>query len=965
VHLDKPLLPARRGVVLLWSLVLLAVSTTILGALGGYYVHSGRLANEYRKMTPARFAVQQRLDALSRRFLEVADVLNGKTVAGAVGTPGADEGKTLRERVEAALQKAGFTVKGDGPRAGGGVFVRTSPTEGETEVRGLENLDALDGTTEGRAATLDVYSTVRSGGVPIRLRQTITFELKVDPSRTRVTLASHPIFNYVYFANNCGHLESKGIVANGDVGANDRFTIDGATVNGRVTACRTSPGLPDDQVVLLRSTKGQVPRMWPRESYLDNVAEAYQIDGSDYYTQVRPTDPYEAGGVSTSWPGGYRPPAGTGGGGITVNEELAGNKEIRLFWESRPSLERYRDSSSKNNWKDYVALVNSWRDGASRKAWGGSSIPSEQAKKSGKYVYYSGNSRKRANFKWNDYRDALNAWYESNREYFGKNPSYYVGPYIELAGATYTDGDAQKPVINVSTNVVAMPNLSDDDLYRQFCMSNVVTVTNVEGATSGRQVGGTLVCPNRSVKVETTGRRLVGFGRYEDIVVTNYPQIVCRHAYQDYVEQRGYLGRLQDSFQDTGKRSPMTRTLAAVSITGGYSADVRPFEAATGSDENVFKFSLLDEVEKGSVILVGTAAHPIEIKGPVYVDGDVVIRGFVTGQGTIYAGRNIHIVGDLVYLNPPSWPHSSAGLASDTPQAVAENNARRDLLVLAARGNIVIGDYTQSDWQSAFTSWAQSAADDSTVPRCNATDDSEIGYPASLNGFAHRYDQVERNGARKKVEFARSDSTYPGSEGTEEHTFYYYKFFPEVPKVTSGNLHYYETKLGDAVIAGLSQSKSTSSSGDLSSWSSSWIRRWIWKYLLSARMKAYLKGRESQIDYSDIADSIADDGDAGDITQIDAVLFANHGIFGKVGGSESKKFTLNGAMICRDDGLLPSFASRESGASMWLNWDLRIASDSAEGNTFVGASPDPESTRTVSDAKPRYEVRVSDWQQLR
>lgn len=56
------------------------------------------------------------------------------------------------------------------------------------------------------------------------------------------------------------------------------------------------------------------------------------------------------------------------------------------------------------------------------------------------------------------------------------------------------------------------------------------------------------------------------------------------------------------------------------------------------------------------LVLVGTSSHPIELQGLVIVPGDVVISGYVTGRGTIYAGRNVHIAGEIRYMKPPTWP---------------------------------------------------------------------------------------------------------------------------------------------------------------------------------------------------------------------------------------------------------------------------------------------------------------------
>jgi hypothetical protein len=99
--------------------------------------------------------------------------------------------------------------------------------------------------------------------------------------------------------------------------------------------------------------------------------------------------------------------------------------------------------------------------------------------------------------------------------------------------------------------------------------------------------------------------------------------------------------------------------------------------------------------EDRDLILIGTADDPIIIDGPVVIENDVVLRGVIAGQGTIYAGRNVHIIGDLTYRDPPSWPKPM-----EDPEAVAAANASRDLVGLAAKGSLILGDYTSSGWLS-------------------------------------------------------------------------------------------------------------------------------------------------------------------------------------------------------------------------------------------------------------------------
>ncbi|GMV35652.1 MAG: hypothetical protein AMXMBFR61_01600 [Fimbriimonadales bacterium] len=92
-----------------------------------------------------------------------------------------------------------------------------------------------------------------------------------------------------------------------------------------------------------------------------------------------------------------------------------------------------------------------------------------------------------------------------------------------------------------------------------------------------------------------------------------------------------------------------------------------------------------DGVYNGSIGLVGTSSKPIKIHGPVTVTHDAVIKGYVQGQGTLYTGRNVHIVGSIIYKNPPSFVGSS-------PESIDARNEKKDVLALAARGSIIMGN---------------------------------------------------------------------------------------------------------------------------------------------------------------------------------------------------------------------------------------------------------------------------------
>lgn len=117
----------------------------------------------------------------------------------------------------------------------------------------------------------------------------------------------------------------------------------------------------------------------------------------------------------------------------------------------------------------------------------------------------------------------------------------------------------------------------------------------------------------------------------------------------------------------------------------GLGASLEVWDPTLAGGAGAYKRIDTNGVVNGSAIIIGSSTNPIKIRGPVTFTQDCVIKGHVQGQGTIYTGRNVHIVGSVIYKSGPDFRGSNL-------QTVENGNEKKDFLGLAARGSVIMGN---------------------------------------------------------------------------------------------------------------------------------------------------------------------------------------------------------------------------------------------------------------------------------
>lgn len=323
--------------------------------------------------------------------------------------------------------------------------------------------------------------------------------------------------------------------------------------------------------------------------------------------------------------------------------------------------------------------------------------------------------------------------------------------------------------------------------------------------------------------------------------------------------------------------------------------------------------------DNGALVLEGTQTNPIRIDGPVVVDNDVIIKGYVTGQGTLYSGRNIHIVGNITYADPPQWPHPDTN-----PTNTAAKNATKDLVGFAAKGNIVLGSPTRIEASDQVGGLLRQSISTTPYVQKYACDpsDANIGYPSTFGGSYLAKDGLKKVEVQivEVVTGTGERQVQQKTQKTATQTLYQNKYTGEIyysrPSDYYNNYNNYYTY-------------KTINKGD--------------RYYVTEYVTETYEIKEKQYQLVDVNDKchyydtvcynkLISELYGSSITRIDGVLYNNHGIFGSIGDC-----TFNGSLICRNEGIIYS-------GNLKINWDIRLKSGSAEAlsNAMglpVGVSP--------------------------
>lgn len=273
----------------------------------------------------------------------------------------------------------------------------------------------------------------------------------------------------------------------------------------------------------------------------------------------------------------------------------------------------------------------------------------------------------------------------------------------EIAGSLYTRGSvfdgsgAPMSAAAISSSQCKSKAFSSTNGKITQSSSGAMTATNMAAAGTDSD-GNPLQFANLYMNYPTEKERMTD-GELPNYFPAPFPddngdRYVNQEEFEKYVNSAN--GSISFELPPSAVGGSVTAGVAyGVPAGSTYTATTLP----TASNDALTQLASTGSYE-GNLILVGTKDDPIVINDKVAVNGDLVIKGPVKGNGQLLVSGNAYVIGDVTYADAPG----KFGEAADgTTNAFA----------LSAGGNIMVGDY--------LTRWKKKCGTSNNTIRVNVS----------------------------------------------------------------------------------------------------------------------------------------------------------------------------------------------------------------------------------------------------
>jgi len=129
--------------------------------------------------------------------------------------------------------------------------------------------------------------------------------------------------------------------------------------------------------------------------------------------------------------------------------------------------------------------------------------------------------------------------------------------------------------------------------------------------------------------------------------LTQYENVINNY-HKSWIKLSGESGRIEDYYYAIGDANP--NNYSDPDTDGVWGND------APSSGDNSERYDNAGQWEPRTFVAFGSPTAPIELHGPVVIQGDLVIGGFISGQGSLLVHGNTYIVEDIIAWQTPHDP---------------------------------------------------------------------------------------------------------------------------------------------------------------------------------------------------------------------------------------------------------------------------------------------------------------------